>query len=185
MQTCPEQSYYLRKSVTFNLFLFCIDINTATKEPDTSTTVWAAGWGLAHVKDSSRSLSGWDVRMDRLVHLLKQDSNQYPHEPQLKRLCWHGISLHCTKPFRHLLKGCLLIQVLRQGVIPSGRQAEIEWNWKWSCTVILWDLRKGIAMSSWGGKIGKDRSGHQWIAHRTLSSQASECFSWFSGCYFF
>lgn len=30
------------------------------------TTVWAAGWGLAHVKDSSRSLAGWVVRMDRL-----------------------------------------------------------------------------------------------------------------------
>lgn len=44
--------------MTFNPFLFSIDINTATREPDTSTTVWAAGWGLAHVKDSSRSLAG-------------------------------------------------------------------------------------------------------------------------------
>lgn len=36
-----------------------------------------------------------------------------------------------------------------------------------------------------GWQNSKDRSGHQRIAHITLSSQASECFSWLSGCYFF
>lgn len=154
--TIWEKSYPPR-NLTFNPFLFSIDINTATREPDTSIIIWAAGWGLAHVKDSSRSLSGWVVKMDRLVHLLKQDSNQYPHEPQLKRL-WHRLSLHCTKPFGYL-RAVVLIQVLKQGVIPSGRQTEIKWNWKWSCTAILWDLRKGIAMSSWGGTTGK---GQEW-----------------------
>lgn len=163
----------------FNPFLFSIDINTATREPDTSTTVWAAGWAWLMLRIWAEAYLGELWGWTGLVHPLKQDSNWYPHKPQLKRLCWHRISFHCTKPFRHLLEGCVLIQVLRQGVIPSGRQAEKEWNWKWSCTVILWDLRKGIAMSSWGSRIGKDRSGHQWIiAHITLSSQASQCFSW-------